>query len=368
MGNSESRFHTMLMLAAFIVVVAGMKAASPILVPFLLSLFLAVITAPPMFWLRNHGVPNWLALLAVVAIIVVVGIGLGAVVSRSIGDFSRDLPLYQARLAEISSGLVSLIDRLGLDVSTENLQDLLNPGRAMSLAAGVLAGLGSVLTNAFLILLTVTFMLLEAGGFATKLHIAFPGPQGAVSAFEGVSASINKYVGLKSLISLVTAILIIIWLTILGVDYPLLWGLLAFFFNFVPNIGSIIAAVPAVLLAIVQLGVSSAILTAGGYLAVNILLGSVLEPRLLGRTLGISPLIIFLSLVFWGWVLGPVGMLLSVPLTMIARIILSSSEQTQWIAIMMGPEPGGTVAKESPGDQKAGEEDPLLSSQKDGGE
>jgi len=355
MSQSESRPHKMLALAAFIVVVAGMKAASPILVPFLLSLFLAVIAAPPMFWLRDRGLPNWLALLAVVAVIVVVGIGLGAVVSRSIGDFSRDLPLYQARLAEISTGLVNLIDRLGLEVSTENLRELLDPGRAMSLAAGVLAGLGSMLTNTFLILLTVTFMLLEAGGFAAKLHTAFPGPHGALSTFADVSASINRYVGLKSLISLVTAILVVIWLSILGVDYPLLWGLLAFFFNFVPNIGSIIAAVPAVLLAIVQLGASTALLTAGGYLAVNILLGSVLEPRLLGRTLGISPLIIFLSLVFWGWVLGPVGMLLSVPLTMIAQIILTSSERTQWIAIMMGPEPGEMVEQKPSEDEQADE-------------
>ena len=354
MSQPESRPHKMLALAAFIVVVAGMKAASPILVPFLLSLFLAVIAAPPMFWLRDRGLPNWLALLAVVAVIVVVGIGLGAVVGRSIGDFSRDLPLYQARLAEISTGLVNLIDSLGLEVSTENLRELLDPGRAMSLAAGVLAGLGSMLTNAFLILLTVTFMLLEAGGFAAKLHTAFPG-QGALSTFADVSASINRYVGLKSLISLVTAILVVIWLSILGVDYPLLWGLLAFFFNFVPNIGSIIAAVPAVLLAIVQLGASTALLTAGGYLAVNILLGSVLEPRLLGRTLGISPLIIFLSLVFWGWVLGPVGMLLSVPLTMIAQIILSSSERTRWIAIMMGPEPGKMVEQKPSEDEQADE-------------
>jgi len=355
MSKTESRSQTMLALAAFIIVIAGMKAASPILVPFLLSLFLAVIAAPPMFWLRNRGLPDWFALLIVVAIIVVVGMGLGAIVSRSIGDFSRDLPHYQARLAEISMGLVSMIDRLGLDVSTNNLQELLDPGRAMSLAAGVLAGLGAVLTNAFLILLTVTFMLLEAGGFATKLHTAFPGPQGALNTFEEVTASINRYVGLKSLISLVTAILIIIWLSILGVDYPLLWGLLAFFFNFVPNIGSIIAAIPAVLLAIVQLGPSSALLAASGYLAVNILLGSVLEPRLLGRTLGISPLIVFLSLVFWGWVLGPVGMLLSVPLTMIAQIILSSRERTHWLAIMMGPEPTETVQKKSSKNDQADE-------------
>ncbi len=361
MNKTDTNINRMLTLAAFIVVIAGMKAAAPILVPLFLSLFLAVIAAPPMFWLRDRGLPDWLALITVVAFIVIIGIGLGAVIGNSIGNFSRDLPLYQARLTEISDALVGIVGRLGFELTAENLQSLLDPGRAMGLAAGVLSGLGSVLTNTFLILLTVIFMLLEAGGFGAKLRAAFPGPAGPMSTFESVSEKINRYVGLKSLISLVTAILVIIWLTILGVDYPLLWGLLAFFFNFVPNIGSIIAAIPAVLLAIVQLGFGSAILTAAGYFAINILIGTVLEPRLLGRSLGISPLIVFLSLVFWGWVLGPVGMLLSVPLTMIAQIVLSSSEKTQWISIMLGPDPSQNIstALDHDPDSKSGEEENL---------
>ena len=229
----------------------------------------------------------------------------------------------------------------GIDLSSATFTQLMDPGRAMGMAAGVLSGLGSMLTNAFLILLTVIFMLMEAGSFGKKLKTAFPGPNNTIGTFESVTSSINRYVGLKSLVSLGTAILVMIWLAILGVDYPVLWGVLAFFLNFVPNIGSIIAAVPAVLLALVQpdLGVGSAALVAGGYVAINVLIGSVLEPRLMGRSLGISPLVVFLSLVFWGWLLGLVGMLLSVPLTMIAQIALASSPRTRWLSIMLGPEP-----------------------------
>ncbi len=144
---------------------------------------------------------------------------------------------------------------------------------------------------------------------------------------------------IKTLVSLATGIAIAIWLGVLGVDYAMLWGLLAFLLNYVPNIGSIIAAIPAVLLALVQLGVGSALLAALGFLVVNAAIGNVIEPRFMGRGLGLSTLVVFLSLVFWGWVLGPVGMLLSVPLTMTVKIALESNEDTRWIAILLGPQP-----------------------------
>jgi AI-2 transport protein TqsA len=117
----------------------------------------------------------------------------------------------------------------------------------------------------------------------------------------------------------------------------MLWGLLAFALNYVPNIGSIIAAVPAVLLSIVQLGVLKALVVAAGYAGINMVMGSFLEPRFMGRGLGLSTLVVFLSLLFWGWVLGPVGMLLSVPLTMTAKIALESRDDTRWIAVLLGP-------------------------------
>ena len=143
---------------------------------------------------------------------------------------------------------------------------------------------------------------------------------------------------IKTLISLVTGIFITIWLTIIGVDYPLLWGPLTFALNYVPNIGSIIAALPAVLLAIIQLGLMRALLAAAGYIVINLLMGSVVEPRFMGRGLGLSTLVVFLSLLFWGWILGPVGMLLSVPLTITAKIALDSRDDTRWIAVLLGPE------------------------------
>ena len=141
---------------------------------------------------------------------------------------------------------------------------------------------------------------------------------------------------IKTLISAVEALAIWLWLLILGVDYPLLWGTLVFLLNYVPNIGSIIAALPAVLLALVQLGVGSALLTALGFVVANIVLGNLVEPKLMGKGLSLSTLVVFLSLVFWEWVLGPIGMILSVPMTSLVKIALESYEETRGLAIMLG--------------------------------
>jgi predicted PurR-regulated permease PerM len=147
---------------------------------------------------------------------------------------------------------------------------------------------------------------------------------------------VHSYLAIKAAISLLTGLVIFVWLTILGVDYAVLWGLIAFLLNFIPTVGSFIAAVPAVLLALVQLGVFEACLTLAGFVVVNLIMGNVLEPRWMGRGLNLSPLVVFVSLVLWGWVLGPVGMLLSIPLTIMLKIAFESQDETRWIGIMLG--------------------------------
>jgi predicted PurR-regulated permease PerM len=148
--------------------------------------------------------------------------------------------------------------------------------------------------------------------------------------------TVKRYMSIKAMVSLITGVIVYVALKIIGVDYPLLWSLLAFLLNFVPNIGSIIAAVPPVILALVQLGSLSALMVALVYVAINMIVGNWIEPRYMGKGLGLSTLIVFMSLVFWGWILGPVGMFLSVPLTMLLKIAFETSEDTLWISILMG--------------------------------
>jgi predicted PurR-regulated permease PerM len=189
-----------------------------------------------------------------------------------------------------------------------------------------------------LILLTVVFILLEVQSFPVKVRALTGAGSHGPSQLNRLFESVKKYVAVKTLVSLLTGLSVGIMLLVIGVDFPLLWATLAFFLNYVPTIGSLIAAIPTVLLALVQLGTTAAVATAAGYLVINTLLGNVIEPRVMGRSVGLSPLVVFLSLVFWGWVLGPVGMLLSVPLTMVVKIALEGNPQTRALALLLGTE------------------------------
>ena len=324
--------------AACMVIIAGMKAATVLLVPFLLSAFIAIISAPPMFWLQRKGLPASVAVLIVVMVTLALGILLGTLVGQSINDFSQDLPLYQEKIKTQMASLLAYASKLGVDAGSLAITEIFDPGAAMKLAAAVLNGLGNVLTNGFLILMTVIFILLEAASFPAKLQAIKTAPETSLNRWEHFLNQVKQYMAIKTWVSLATGVLVSAWVAILGVDYPLLWGVLAFALNYVPNIGSIIAAVPAVLLALVQVGALKALLLASGYVAVNLVMGSAIEPRFMGKGLGLSTLVVFLSLLFWGWVLGPVGMLLSVPLTITAKIALDSRGDTRWLAILLGRE------------------------------
>jgi predicted PurR-regulated permease PerM len=208
----------------------------------------------------------------------------------------------------------------------------------MDLVTGTLVGLLSVLSKLLLVFLTIVFILFEAAGFPAKLQAAF-GEQESSARFEKIKLEIQRYLGTKTVVSLATGGLAGAATAIVGVDFPLLWGALAFLLNYIPTLGSIIAAGPPLLLALIQLGPGHALAVAVSFLAINVVLGNLVEPYLMGRRLGLSTLVVFISLVFWGWIWGPVGMLLSVPLTMILKIMLENTEDLRWVAVLLDPTP-----------------------------
>ena len=322
--------------AAFVIIVAGIQAAASIIIPFLLAVFISTLCAPLLYWLERRGVPNGLAVLIIFLGLLVTAILLMTFVGRSMNSLSRQLPTYQERLAVTITQVITWLNSQGADIDANNflITDYFSPRVLMNLVSYGLAILRVLFTNMFLILLIVLFILLETSGFPGKLQAAFPDPE-VLGHFQTIRANVNRYMGLKALISLATGVSIWILLALIGVDFPGTWALLAFFLNFIPAIGSIIAAVPAVLWALMQLGLTSAVLTVLAYLVVNVVIGNFLDPRIIGKKLGLSPLVVIISLIFWGWVLGPIGMLLSVPLTMIAKIALATNEDTRWIAVML---------------------------------
>ena len=321
--------------AAFVIVVSGLKMAGALLVPFLLAVFIAMIVSPLLGWLKDRGIPGGLAILLIVILILLVGLLLTAVIGSSVDNFRQDIPAYSAKLSAMSEGVQQWLSLRGIVIDQQLWQNSFDPSVVMSFAGSTLASFGNVMTNAVMILLTVIFILAENMGFGEKLRLA-RGSDVSQEWLTKFSESVHSYLAIKTAISLLTGLLIFIWLTILGVDYAVLWGLVAFLLNFVPTVGSFIAAVPAVLLAAVQLGIFPAGLTLGGFVVVNLVMGNMLEPRWMGKGLNLSPLVVFVSLVLWGWVLGPVGMLLSIPLTIMIKIALENQEETHWIGVLLG--------------------------------
>ncbi|UTW48279.1 AI-2E family transporter [Bacterioplanoides sp. SCSIO 12839] len=327
--------HILLISAAAVIVIAGAKAAAAIIIPFLLAFFIAVISAPLMRWLTQHKIPDVLAILMLVCGFVFIGSMVATLVGSTLNSFYQDMPLYEEKLGALVTDAVAWLRSMGLEVADNIVTEYVNPGAVMKMVASVFNGLGGVLANTFLILFTVVFILLEASSFPAKLKRAFGEETTAFVQFERFSNSVQQYLAIKSLVSLGTGCTIGLILWVIGVDYAPLWALVAFLLNYIPNIGSIIAAIPAVLIALIQLGVGEAVLVGISYVLVNTVFGNVIEPRLMGRSLGLSTLVVFISLVFWGWILGPVGMLLSIPLTMVMKIALESRPQSRWIATLL---------------------------------
>ena len=340
MDNLAARnSNALISFAAVIIIVYGMQAAKVLLVPFLLAVFLALIAVRPMLWLQARKVPSVLAALIIVfAMMLIIGV-VGSIVGTSIAEFTAALPSYQVRLEAIITSTGALIsDLLGEEREVPNFAELIDPGFAMGFAATILNAVRDVLTNAFLILFTMVFILLEASSIGVKVQAAFGRSAETFKRPRQFLDNLGRYLGIKTVVSMATGIVAWILTKSIGLDFPLLWGMLAFLFNYVPTIGSIIAAVPAVLLALIQLGIGDATTTAIGFLAINMVFGNLVEPRLMGYGVGISPMIVFISLVLWGWIFGPVGMLLSVPLTMTVKMALESDARTRWIAILIGSE------------------------------
>jgi len=290
-------------------------------------------------WLQSKRVPSFLAALLIVTAIMLMLAVVGTILGSSIAEFTAALPVYQARLDVIVDNVFQfVVKHLNGDESMESLSDMVDPGWAMGLVATILNSLKDVLTNTFLIIFTTIFMLLEVSTVGTKVQAAFGRSADSLQRPRAFIQNMGRYLGFKTIVSLATGLCAGVLTWSIGLDFPLLWAMLAFLLNFVPTIGSIIAAVPAVLLALVQLGPGEAGATAIGFAAINVMFGNIIEPRLMGYGVGISPLVVFVGLVFWGWVFGPVGMLLSVPLTMTLKLALESDERTRWIAILIGSE------------------------------
>jgi len=380
--------------AALVVVIAGLRAIKPIALPFVLAIFLSVLSAPLLSWQLRQRVPKFLAILTTLLANLAVVVMILLLVGGSIRAFSASIPTYQQQMESRARTALDWLESKGIE--TQQLSwllgradgdadgtgegvdgadpedgdgvtpsggepapsrrasappDPIDLGPILDVVGTTLRSIAELTAMAFLIFLMMVFILSEASGFPRKLQVALGWDRAELERMTRARREIQRYLGIKTLVSLLTGVLLGFWVGLLGVEFPQLWGLLAFLLNYIPNLGSFIAAAPAVLLALLEMGLGQALLIALGYAAVNVVLGNLIEPHLMGRQFGISTLAVVLSLLFWGWVWGPIGMLLSVPLTMVLKILLEHTEDFRWVAHLIGTNPpsdGQAVLRSSP--------------------
>jgi predicted PurR-regulated permease PerM len=250
------------------------------------------------------------------------------------------LPQYQAALFAQTDRVWQWLEAYGVDVPEATLREYFDPQWLLRYLGTIASTLGDVLITTFIIVIVAIFILLEGSALPDKIRRLDGLSFETWTRLRQIVADVRRYMFLKTVMSLLTGALVALWLLALGIEFPILLGVLAFALNYIPTIGSIVAAVPGILLAFIEFGLGTAALTTLAYVVINVGISNGIEPRYLGNGLGLSPLVVILSVLFWGWVLGAMGMLIAVPLTMTVKIALESSDDTRWIAVLMSGRPG----------------------------
>ncbi len=350
------------MLAALIIVIAGLKTAQTFFLPILIAAFVATISYPLLNFLQNKRVPSPLAVILTVAVDFIFLAALAVLAITLIGDLqekwnSKYSSEFSSQIRDVSTSLASTLKDYGVADAQKKIDEAVNNNLAnlqnirfekiWDFGTNILEHIVGFFGAFILILILLVFMLSEARMFGRRLEAISLARGPNLAKILNATKDIQRFLAIKTAVSLATGLLAGLLCWSVGLDFYILWGLLAFFLNFIPVIGSIVAGVPPTILALLISGFSDALLVAGGYLLINNFLGNFLEPMLVGRRFGISTLVVVISVVFWGWLWGPIGMLLAVPLTMVLKVILENSDEFRWIGVAISAEqaPGAAEKK-----------------------
>ncbi|WNN42392.1 MULTISPECIES: AI-2E family transporter [Winslowiella] len=338
-SSTDKLVRVLAIITMLLVIFASLKAASALVVPLILSLFFAIVLNPLIRLAERIRVPRVLAILLLMSCFVVIMLLLVAALSSTLNEFARTLPQYRSMLTQPLLDTRALLLTMGINISLDEMMHYIDPSIAVRLVSGAVGYFSNAMTAMFLLIMTVAFMLLEVPSLKQKGPLLFPVPSRAMAAIRHGLRSVTHYLVLKTVISLITGLTVWLMLWAMDIKFAFLWGTLAFALNYIPNIGSIIAAIPPIIQALLFNGLYPGLGVIAFYLAINLLFGNILEPRLMGRSLNLSTLVVFISLLFWGWLLGPVGMILSVPLTVVVKLLLEQLDDGKKLAILLSDNP-----------------------------
>lgn len=320
-----------------VAIVAGMHAIASILNPIFIAILLAVILDIPRSGLKRWGMSDGLALAVIVLGALLVTLLLALFLGNTVLNLGANLASFEAPLQTQLAALGETLDQFGLQV--DQLQTMTQSGQTnpLGIVRYALVGVTSMLSNSFLILVYSIFLLIEVSGFPAKLDEAFQPSEPAHRYLDTVTKNLRSFLLATTQVAFITGLGVGVALWLLGVQFAPLWGIVAFLMNYIPYIGSILAAIPAVIVAFIQFGPSpTVLLVIGMYLLVNLIVNNTIYPRLMSQGTDLSMFIVLVSMVFWGWVLGPIGLILSVPLTAVIKISLESYSGSRWLAVLLG--------------------------------
>jgi predicted PurR-regulated permease PerM len=329
----------------FILGVAGLgialiavRQASGIIVPLLLAWIIVLSASPLFYWLREKNAPGWLAFALTFLAIITVGAFLVITLIVAVDQLFELLPTYSDEIDSIKQSIQEFLDGLGLgQITSSATADLIDPSAIMDLYAGLLGGLVEALSNVVLIFMAIIFMLVEAFNMPRKMAAELDAGNDYVRRLSEFSLDIRRYISITTWIGLLTGTLDTIFFMIMGVPLPLLWGILAFLLSYIPVVGFWLAAIPPTILAWLESGPLAAIIVFVGIILINGFADEVLKPKFMGEGLDLAPIMVILSITIWTAVLGPMGAILGIPVTMIVKeLVLEADEQNAWIARLIG--------------------------------
>lgn len=326
----------LLVIAPAMVVAAGLKASASLVVPLLVAAFFAAATQPLVDYLTDRGLPTFVAVLITILGAAACVVGFGALLAVAISEFGESLPSYQRGFGRVKERAAYWLAAHGLARGAASVQSFDVTEAIEKVVAEVALATPEIVSASGVVLFVVIFVLLEVSTFRRKMGRALHWVPRQFDHVRHAVDDVKKYLMVKTALSAVTGLLCGVICAIFGLEAALLWGLLAFVLNFIPNVGSVIAAVPPTTIALLEFGPGRGVGIVAGYVVVNNLIGNLLEPKVLGRALGLSPLVVVLSVIIWGWLLGPVGALLSVPLTVTLKVLCANTEDLRWLAVMLG--------------------------------
>ena len=344
-------------LTAALILLAGSPVLAQSINPIFFALVLSLLFSPVYSWIKRRGVPTPLALVIMLVGLTVLFVGLFSILSVSISRFSADIASYTGKLNGQFDNIDALVKRLGL--SDVNLSDAVKPSDLIGAVGTVLGGVAGVLSNLFLILIIVMFLLAEGPAMMNRLRASVAEDHPQVERLTVFGRNVVRQLGLRALVNLFTGAGVVVLLLVLGVDFAIMWGVLTFFLSFIPWIGLPLAVAPAVVLALAESGVEQALLVIAGVIVINVLAENLVSPMLMGRGLSLSPTVLFIGFIFWAFVLGGPGAFLAAPLTIFVVLMLGTFPETRWLASLMGIGAPDSSAPEVPAPDTPAPDDPV---------